>query len=207
MGGFGAALLGASRLAFAAGAATDRQFVFIIQRGAADRLAILAPTRDPAYAGLRGDLAADAARGTRVDAVFALHPALAQNPGLYAAKQALFVHVVASPYRSRSHFDGQNALERRSAGAYRIEDGWMNRLLDELGRGKCVALAPTVPLALRGACRWQAMRRPTCHKQPTTCCFGSATFKRRMPSLGRSGTRRWRRAPRPAMSRPKRAAR
>ncbi len=150
IGGIGAALLAAPRLAFAATARTEKRFVFIIQRGAADGLSILAPTGDPAFAGLRGDLAADASRGAKLDAMFTLHPALAETARLYPDKQALFVHAVASPYRDRSHFDGQNVLESGGAGAYRVKDGWMNRLLGELDGGKAVALSPTVPLALRG---------------------------------------------------------
>lgn len=150
-GGVGAALLGLPRIAFAATARTDKRFLFIIQRGAADGLATLAPTGDPAYAGLRGDLAIDTAAGTRLDSMFTLHPALAETAKLYAARQALFVQAVASPYRDRSHFDGQNVLESGGAAAYRVKDGWMNRLLGQLPGGKAVALAPTVPLALRGA--------------------------------------------------------
>ncbi len=142
------ALAGAPQIAFAAQAKSDRKFLFVIQRGAADGLATLAPVGDPAYAGLRGDLAADA--GTKIDPMFALHPALTETGKLYAAKQALFVHAVASPYRDRSHFDGQNVLESGGAAAYRVRDGWMNRLLGELPGGKAVALAPTVPMALRG---------------------------------------------------------
>ncbi len=150
-GGVGAALLGLPRIAFAATARTDKRFLFIIQRGAADGLATLAPIGDPAYAGLRGDLASDIATGAKLDAMFTLHPALAETAKLYAARQALFVQAVASPYRDRSHFDGQNVLESGGAGAYRVKDGWMNRLLGELPGGKAVALAATVPLALRGS--------------------------------------------------------
>jgi uncharacterized protein (DUF1501 family) len=145
-----AALLAGPRVAFAS-AATDKRFLFIIQRGAADGLAIVAPTGDPAYAGLRGDLARDAATGNRLDAMFTLHPALSESAKLYAAKQALFVHAVASPYRDRSHFDGQNVLESGAAGAYRLKDGWMNRLLGQLPGDRAIALSPAVPLALRGA--------------------------------------------------------
>ena len=47
-------LLFAPRLAFAAPAATDRRFVFLIQRGAADGLETLIPYGDPGYARLRG---------------------------------------------------------------------------------------------------------------------------------------------------------
>lgn len=150
--GLGATALFASpRLAFAR-AATDRRFLFIIQRGAADGLAILGPTGDPAYAGLRGDLVKPLDGGARIDPMFTLHPALAETAKLYAAKQALFVHAVASPYRDRSHFDGQNVLESGAGRAYGLKDGWMNRLLAQLPDGrKAIALSPAVPLALRGA--------------------------------------------------------
>jgi uncharacterized protein (DUF1501 family) len=138
------------RIAFAR-AATDKRFLFIIQRGAADGLAVLAPTGDPAYAGLRGDLAKDSGSGMRVDPMFTLHPALAETAKMYAAKQALLVHAVASPYRDRSHFDGQNVLESGAARAYGLKDGWMNRLLAQLPGDRAIALSPAVPLALRGA--------------------------------------------------------
>ena len=146
----GATILANPRLAFAR-AETDKRFLFIIQRGAADGLGILAPTGDPAYAGLRGDLANDVAAGLKLDAMFSLHPALAETAKMFAEKQALFVHAVASPYRDRSHFDGQNVLESGAAGAYRLKDGWMNRLLAQLPGDKAIALSPAVPLALRGA--------------------------------------------------------
>ncbi|MEO7786790.1 MAG: DUF1501 domain-containing protein [Sphingomicrobium sp.] len=150
-GGLGAAaLITNPKMAFAR-AETDRRFLFIIQRGAADGLAILAPTGDPAYAGLRGDLVQPLAGGAKLDAMFTLHPALSETAKLYAAKQALFVHAVASPYRDRSHFDGQNVLESGAAGAYRLKDGWMNRLLAQLPGDKAIALSPAVPLTLRGA--------------------------------------------------------
>src|SRR5262245_57371112 len=91
-------------------APTDRRFVFIIQRGAADGLGTLAPVGDPAFAGQRGQLAEDFANAAKLDSLFALHPSLTNVAGLYAAKEALFFHAVASPYRDRSHFDGQNVL-------------------------------------------------------------------------------------------------
>ena len=110
----------APRIAFAA-APTDRRFVFIIQRGAADGLGTLAPVGDPAFAGARGVLAEDFATGTKLDGMFTLHPALAQVAQMHAAKQALFAHAVASPYRDRSHFDGQNVLETGGAGPYQVQ--------------------------------------------------------------------------------------
>ncbi len=146
-------LLIAPHLAFAR-ANTNRRFVFIIQRGAADGLSLLAPYGDPAYSGLRGALANATGQAIKLDGMFALHPSLVQIGGMYAKKQALFVHAVASPYRERSHFDGQNVLESGGTNPYQVKDGWMNRLVAQLPKAageEAIAFATTVPLALRGA--------------------------------------------------------
>ncbi len=141
----------APRMAFAA-AETDRRFIFVIQRGAADGLAILAPTGDPAFASARGDFAAGAATGTRLSPLFTLHPQMATSASLFQQKQAAFYHAVASGYRERSHFDGQNMLETAGTRPYGRDDGWMNRLLGLLpmGETKALALATAIPPALRG---------------------------------------------------------
>lgn len=152
-----AAALGAGALFVAPGLAlatvpTERRFVFIIQRGAADGLDILRPTGDPAFAGLRSGLIGDAV-GTKLDAMFTLHPALAEVGRMYRQGQALFVHAIASPYRDRSHFDGQNVLETGGTQPYALRDGWLNRLIGMLPRSseEAIAVAPTVPTALRGS--------------------------------------------------------
>jgi len=133
-------------------AATERRFVFIIQRGAADGLSVVAPVGDPAFAAQRGALAQDFANAPKLDSMFALHPALATIGGLYKGGQALFAHAVASPYRDRSHFDGQNVLETGGAAAYQQANGWLNRLLGLLppDEANAIAVAATVPMALRG---------------------------------------------------------
>src|SRR5579875_1516642 len=87
-GVLGAGLL-APRLAFAQ-AATARRFVFIIQRGAADGLGIVAPVGDPAFVRQRGDLATDFASAPKLDGMFALHPALANTLAMHQAGEALF---------------------------------------------------------------------------------------------------------------------
>ena len=140
-----------AKLAFAS-AATDRRFVFIIQRGAADGLGTLAPVGDPGFVSQRGILAEDFVSASKLDSMFALHPSLANVGSLYAEKQALFVHAVASPYRDRSHFDGQNVLETGGSSAYSLKDGWLNRMLSLLppADAKAIAIAATIPMALRG---------------------------------------------------------
>lgn len=147
-----ASLVAAPRILFAQ-AATERRFVFIIQRGAADGLNIVIPYAEPAYANARGALAIDPATALKLDGTFALHPALPQLRELYAGGEATFLHAVASPYRDRSHFDGQNVLETGGLSPYQLKDGWLNRLLGLLPRtGKeAIAFSPAVPLALQGA--------------------------------------------------------
>jgi uncharacterized protein (DUF1501 family) len=147
-----AALLAAPRILFAQ-AATERRFIFIIQRGAADGLNTVIPYAEPAYASARGALAIDPSAALKLDGTFALHPSLAKVRELYGAGQAGFFHAVASPYRDRSHFDGQNVLETGSNAPYQVKDGWMNRLVGQLPRtGKQpIAFSPAIPMALRGA--------------------------------------------------------
>ena len=141
----------APRIAFAR-AATNRRFVFVIQRGAADGLGTIGAVGDPGFAAARGVLAEDFTTGTKLDPTFTLHPAMTAAAALYARNEALFAHAVASPYRDRSHFDGQNVLETGGAGAYQVKDGWLNRLLALLppDEARAIALSATVPLALRG---------------------------------------------------------
>ncbi len=145
------ALLVSPRIAFAA-VESDRRFVFVIQRGAADGLNTVIPYADPDYSRLRGPIAIDSAAALKLDGMFALHPSLTHLGALYKAGQALFVHAIASPYRERSHFDGQNVLETGGTGPYQVKDGWLNRLASLLPKtsNDAIAFAPTVPVALRG---------------------------------------------------------
>jgi uncharacterized protein (DUF1501 family) len=70
---------------------------------------------------------------------------------MYNAGEALFVHAIASPYRERSHFDGQNVIETGGSAPYQVKDAWLNRLVALLPKRKAppIALTPTVPMALR----------------------------------------------------------
>lgn len=148
---FAGAALAVPGLAFAA-VPTDRRFVFVILRGAMDGLAVVMPVGDSAYRSLRGRLADPASAPVKLDAMFALHPALAGTAAMYASGEALFVHAVASPYRERSHFDAQNVLETGGTSAYLLKDGWLNRALMQVPHAReGIAIAPTVPMTLRGA--------------------------------------------------------
>ncbi|MDP5103976.1 MAG: DUF1501 domain-containing protein [Erythrobacter sp.] len=156
----GSLVLGASgltlpRIAFAQGAGT-RNLLFVLLRGAADGMAMLAPVGDPGLEALRGPLLADYDGAERIGSFFAVHPALAEIGKAVAAGEALFVHAAATAYRERSHFDAQNLLESGGAVPYGARDGWLNRLaglINESAGGdpvRALAIAPSVPLALRG---------------------------------------------------------
>ncbi|WP_425987810.1 DUF1501 domain-containing protein [Afipia sp. DC4300-2b1] len=136
----------------------DPRFVTIILRGALDGLATVAPIGDPDYAALHGSIALSLDgphAATALDSFFALHPAMPEFARMYRDKKAAVVHAVATPYRERSHFDGQDVLESGFGGPGRVQSGWLNRALEGLPRGERVmsglAVGPTTPLVLRGA--------------------------------------------------------
>lgn len=140
--------------------ARDPRFVTIILRGAMDGLAVVPPIADPDYPALRGDLAIGSAgleQTLPLDGFFGLNNAMPGLHALYQAGDALIVHAAATPYRDRSHFDGQDVLESGMTGAKLSDSGWMNRVAAAIPAGEGVrpitglAATPTVPLILRGA--------------------------------------------------------
>ncbi len=94
---------------------------------------------------------------------------------MYREKHAAVVHAVATSYRDRSHFDGQDVLESGFAGPGRVQSGWLNRALEALPRGERVmsglAVGPTTPLILRGARRRSAGRRSRCRRPMSIGCM------------------------------------
>ena len=136
----------------------DPRFIVVILRGALDGLATVAPVGDPDYAGLHGAIALSADgphAAPMLDSFFALHPAMPEFARMYRDMHAAVVHAVSTPYRDRSHFDGQDVLESGYAGPGRVQSGWLNRALEALPCGERVssalAVGPTTPLVLRGA--------------------------------------------------------
>jgi uncharacterized protein (DUF1501 family) len=151
--------------------ARDPRLIVVILRGALDGLATVAPTGDPDYAGLHGSIAlsADGAHAApMLDSFFAMHPAMPEFTRMYRDRKAAVVHAVATSYRERSHFDGQDVLESGHAGPGRVQSGWLNRAIEALPRGERVmsglAVGPTTPLILRGAAPtvgWAPVNLPT----------------------------------------------
>lgn len=143
----------AQDLRFAAGPA-DRKLVLIILRGAMDGLAAVAPFGDKHYAGLRGRLALPQDMLKPLGDGFGLHPSLGFLASSWDSGELAILHAAASPYRDRSHFDGQDVLESGGQAVFAIKDGWLNRALGTLPpdrKAEGVAIANAMPLVLRGS--------------------------------------------------------
>ena len=147
------------RLARAEG--RDPRLLVIVLRGALDGLGAVAPVGDPDWIGLRGDRALVLDGKTPalpLDSFFALNPAMPNLYRLYKAQQATIVHATATPYRERSHFDGQDVLESGIARPGAVTTGWLNRALVELasdGRvdlsgSRALGVGSVTPLVVRG---------------------------------------------------------
>ncbi len=167
------------RLARAEG--RDPRFLTIVLRGALDGLAAVAPVGDPDWIKLRGDNALRLEGKTPalpLDGFFALNPAMPNVHKLYQEGHATIVHAAASPYRERSHFDGQDVLESGLPKPGAAETGWLNRALaglepgqDAIARGRrAFAVGPVTPLVVRGAApvlSWSPPRLPPVTEETT----------------------------------------
>src|SRR5436190_19930542 len=151
----------------------DPRLLVIVLRGALDGLAAVAPVGDPEWQRLRGDKAltlAGTPAGLPLDSFFALNPAMPNLHGLYKTGAATIVHAAATPYRERSHFDGQDVLESGLASPGAADSGWLNRALVSLqpadragGSRDAFAIGPIAPLVVRGPApvlSWTPRRLP-----------------------------------------------
>ena len=138
----------------------DPRMLTIVLRGALDGLAAVAPVGDPDWVKLRGDKALVLDGKTPalpLDSFFALNPAMPNLLRLYKDGHAAIVHASATPYRERSHFDGQDVLESGLPNPGRADSGWLNRALGGLEPearvrrdGRAFAVGPVTPLVVRG---------------------------------------------------------
>ncbi len=167
------------RLARAEG--RDPRFLTIVLRGALDGLAAVAPVGDPDWIKLRGDNALRLDGKTPalpLDGFFALNPAMPNLHRLYQAGQATIVHAVATPYRDRSHFDGQDVLEsglpKPGARRQRLAQPCAGRAgagepVNPRGR-QAFAVGPVTPLVVRGPASvvsWTPPRLPPVSEETT----------------------------------------
>ena len=151
----------------------DPRLLVIVLRGALDGLAAVAPVGDPDWLALRGDRALTLdgkPPALPLDSFFALNPAMPNLHRLYKSGAATIVHATATPYRERSHFDGQDMLESGLAKPGAADSGWLNRALASLqpgdragGSRDAFAIGPIAPLVVRGSApvlSWTPRRLP-----------------------------------------------
>jgi uncharacterized protein (DUF1501 family) len=147
------------RLARAEG--RDPRLLVVVLRGALDGLGAVAPVGDPDWVSLRGERALlldGKPQALPLDGFFALNPAMPNLHRMYQAKQALIVHAAATPYRERSHFDGQDVLESGLARPGATDTGWLNRALlalqsdgpVDLRDSRALSVGQVTPLIARG---------------------------------------------------------
>ena len=133
---------------------SERRLVFVFLRGGLDGLCAVPAYGDPDFIAKRGDLAipppGSAGGALKLDDFFGLSPYLPEMHKLYEARELAVLHAVASPYRDRSHFDGQNLLENGTAKPFGRDTGWLGVALAESAGLGGVALGPAIPLVLRG---------------------------------------------------------
>lgn len=159
--GLGAAVAFAPFIPKMASAAVfgDPRLIVVVLRGGLDGLAMLPPIGDPDYAAARR-VYLDKRTGTPplpLDGLFALDSNMKTLADLYRRGEALFVDAVAIPYRTRSHFDGQDVLESGMRGPGHTQSGWLARATTALRRAEVsrprrgLAVGALEPLIMRGA--------------------------------------------------------
>ena len=147
-----------AQVAFAHADTRSSRFVLVILRGALDGLASVPPLGDRDYAELRRELALHPAGepggALPLNGFFGLHPSLVFLHTCYVARELTVLHALASPYRERSHFDGQDVLENGTPRPHALQTGWLNRALAATpapaAREAGVSLGQNVPLVMRG---------------------------------------------------------
>lgn len=157
----GGGTLLASRVVFAAmpPSPSNARLVVVLLRGALDGLTAVPPYGDAEYARLRRELVVPPPGEThgarKLDGFFGLHPSLEFMHESYTARELIVLHAVATPYRERSHFDGQDVLESGGTRPHASASGWLNRGLAALPAAAArseagIALGQNVPLIMRG---------------------------------------------------------
>lgn len=148
-----------SRVKFVlADAPGDQRFVVVLLRGALDGMSCVVPYGDANLASLRPALIprAPGQRGGMFDlgGFYGLTPNMPEIYAMYQAGEALLIHAVAGPYRTRSHFEAQDLLQIGTQQENGITSGWLNRVVAQLPqRGESsIALAAGfgTPLLLQG---------------------------------------------------------
>ena len=160
--GAGPSFLARAALASGGPAPFERRkiLVTLFQRGAMDGLMAVPVLADPHLEKARPRLYMSGARRAGQEAVhdlgvgFGLHPALSPLLPLWRESRLGIVHAVGSPDPTRSHFDAQDYMESGTPGDKGTPDGWLDRVVGQLGHDaspfRAVSLTAALPRSLYG---------------------------------------------------------
>ncbi len=137
-----------------------KTLITIFQRGAMDGLMAVPPLGKPAMRDARPRLAMSGARNAGDERLldlgvgFGLHPAFSPLMPLWRDGRLGVVHAVGSLDPTRSHFDAQDYMETGTPGRKGTADGWLNRVVGQLGHDatpfRAVSMTRALPRALYG---------------------------------------------------------
>ena len=128
---------------------SSRKVVWVMLRGGMDSLQVVVPAFDKDLMGHRRPLTEAVLDDLNpLDNGFGLHPDLTNLYDWYQKKEMAPVVAVASPYRSRSHFEGQDFLESGLT-VTNHDSGWLGRAL-EVSSKQGLAVAHSLPISMRG---------------------------------------------------------
>ncbi|MGF1764305.1 DUF1501 domain-containing protein [Aliivibrio kagoshimensis] len=123
--------------------------VWVTLRGAMDGLNVVVPYNDINYSHLRPSIGLKQSQLNDIDGFFGLNPALKNLYTWYQNRELALVHACASPYRARSHFDGQKVLENGTDDPFH-NSGWLNRVVENAQHNSSIAIDSGMPLILQG---------------------------------------------------------
>ncbi|MGI2258121.1 DUF1501 domain-containing protein [Shewanella sp. GXUN23E] len=126
-----------------------KRLVWLSLRGGMDGLNVVVPVGDRHYAQLRPSLALANNELLPLDNFFALNASLPVLHTWFTDRQLAWVHACATPYRDRSHFDGQKVMENGTADPF-FATGWLNRLLLLDRQRQGIAIDAGLPLIMQG---------------------------------------------------------
>lgn len=140
---------------------SDKKLVIVMLRGAVDGLSVVVPYQDANYYAGRPNIALSKPGSGKPDSLldldgyFGLNPTLAPLLPFWTNKELAFIHATGSPSESRSHFDAQDYMETGTPDVKSTQDGWLNRLLENLGDKsnssmEAISVSPGIPRILAG---------------------------------------------------------
>jgi uncharacterized protein (DUF1501 family) len=140
-----------TRLLAAPGA--SGKFLLVFLRGGYDAANALIPYSSELYYLARPNIAVPQDALLKLNADWALHPALRESLyAMYLRGDAAFLPFAGSGDLSRSHFESQDTIElgQPLGGPRGYDSGFMGRLAAVLGASRPIAFSARTPLAFRG---------------------------------------------------------